>query len=102
MVESRKQLALNADENKGKGEPSFAAGGTAMEFSVENEEKAESSPTIKHKCSTLLHAPRAPDILYKYSEYTQRTYILLKYSNSFAYPQRPDILLQRHGLLLLS
>lgn len=38
-----------------------------MEFSAENDEKAESSLTIKHnilhKHSTPLHTPKGPDIL---------------------------------------
>lgn len=81
---------------KGKGNPHLLLVGlqhgvTTMGFSAENDEKAESSPTIKHKYSTPLHVPKTPDILYKYttpSAYTQRTYILLKYSNSFTYPPK--------------
>lgn len=57
---------------KGKGNPhlllvGLQRGVTTMGFSVENDKKAESSPTIKHKYSTLLHTPKGPDILHKYS-----------------------------------
>ena len=108
MVESRKQLALNADEDKGKGNP------------WENDEKAKSSPTIKYKYSTLLHTPKGPDILHKYStplHVPKTPDILYKYTTPLRTPkgpifylsipiplhtpQRPDIPLQRHVLLPL-
>lgn len=67
-------------------------GVTTMGFSAENDEKAESRPTIKHKYSTLLHTPKGPDILHKYStplHVLKTPDILYKYTTPLRTPKGP-------------